>query len=182
MLCVVYIWFRQNLWTYGPFHLFESLRTPFSDTSHQAWLSYNSETRRSLTEWRHADLRIVRSRNPNVWSITTIFLWMDDDQTTREGIKQRRWRKSSISARPNTWFGRVCDDAKLAAGIPRCQRMIAALFIAGVLIADCERTVRMNLTASGNKWGYGQIFAPVATLPAVMEVTKLLLRLGRKPK
>ncbi|OGE51632.1 hypothetical protein PENARI_c012G07482 [Penicillium arizonense] len=66
-------------------------------------------------------------------------------------------------------------------GIPRCQRMIVALFIAGILIANCERTVRMNLTASGSKWGYGQIFALVATLPAVTEVTKLLLRLGRKP-
>jgi hypothetical protein len=60
--------------------------------------------------------------------------------------------------------------------------MIFALSIAGVLIADCERAVRMNLAASGNNWGYGQIFALVATLPAVTEVTKLLLRLGRKPK
>ena len=107
---------------------------------------------------------------------------MDDDQTIRQGIKQRRWWTSPSSGKQNTWFGRVCDDAKLVMGIPRFQRMIAALCIAGVLIADCERTVRMNLTESGNEWGYGQIFALVATLPAVMEVTKLLLRLGRKPK
>lgn len=182
MLCVVYFWFKQNLWTYGPFHLLQSLRTPFSDTSHQAWLSYNYETRRSLTEWRHTDLRIIRSRNPRMWSFTKILLWMDDDQTIRQGIKQRRWWTSPSSGKQNTWFGRVCDDAKLVMGIPRFQRMIAALCIAGVLIADCERTVRMNLTESGNEWGYGQIFALVATLPAVMEVTKLLLRLGRKPK
>jgi hypothetical protein len=116
-----------------------------------------------------------------VWSSTPIWLWYDDNRIAREGIKQRKWRNSPVSAGQRIWLGRVCNDAKLAIGIPRCQRMIIALSIAGILIVDCERTVRMNLTASGNKWGYGQIFALVATMPAVTEATKLLLRLGRKP-
>lgn len=182
LLWILFFWTGQSAWTYGPLHLFQSLQTPFSATSHQAWVWYNNETRRSLTEWRLTALQIARSRNSKVWSIITILLWYDDDQTVRDGIKRRKWRSSPVSARQSTWLGRVCHDAKLSMTIPRCQRLIVAICIAGILIADCERTVRMNLTASGNKWGYGQIFALVATLPAVTETAKLLLRLGRTPK
>lgn len=180
LLCVVFMWFRQHAWVYGPLHLLESLKTPFSETSHQAWVWYNNEIRRSLTEWQLTNLRIVRSKNQ--WSMTPMWLWYGDDQTAREGIKQRKWRNSPVGAGQSTSLSRVYNNARLALRIPRCQRMIIALSIAGVMIADCERTVRMGLTASGNEWGYGQIFAIVATLPAVTEVAKLLPRLGRKPK
>lgn len=43
--------------------------------------------------------------------------------------------------------------------------------LAAKLIADCEKTVHLNLTASANEWAYGQTFALVATLPAISEVT-----------
>ncbi|KAL4905801.1 hypothetical protein BDW74DRAFT_177503 [Aspergillus multicolor] len=176
----IFVWLRAQAWVYGPWHLLASLKTPFSQSSHLAWARYVDETQQNLTEWREADIRRLRARIPKIRSIISIWQWYDDATTAREGIKKRQWRNHLANSTDRSWLVRVYSDARLAIRVPRCQRMIVALVISGILIADCESTVSMNLTKSSNDWGYGQIFGLVATLPSVTDLTKLLLRLGRE--
>jgi uncharacterized integral membrane protein len=106
-------------------------------------------------------------------------MWYDDETTARAGIKDRRWRQAPTNAKTSSWAMRVYRDARLAILVPRCQRAMISLVLASVLIIDIERTVALNLTASSNKWGYGQIFAMVATIPCVGAVMALMARVGR---
>jgi hypothetical protein len=181
-LLTAFLWFRGHVWVYGPFHFFGSLKTPFSQASYKAWTSCAYQTKQTLLEWRVADLWIVRRKNPNVWSLTSFWLWYDDEKTARSGIREEKLKTSSPIKRQATWLGRVYRDAGFALKVPRCQRMALSLAVTVILTVDCERTVHLNLTNSANEWGYGQIFALVATLPAISEVTRLVLRLGSEHK
>jgi hypothetical protein len=181
ILVTSYFWLRSVVWFYGLRHFFEAFPALFSETRKQAWNSYIDRTHDELTTWRVQYLSRARQKNPSVKSIIPFWLWYDDDATARRGIEQRRWRQNQFrDLRQTSWIRRVWGDAKLASCVPRCQRAIAVLLLTGFLILGTEQTVKLNLTAAGNKWGYGQIFALVATVPSVADTTKLLLRLGRK--
>lgn len=45
---------------------------------------------------------------------------------------------------------------------------------------DTELSIKYNISATRDEWGYGQIFALVSTLPALSAATKLVLQLGKR--
>jgi hypothetical protein len=181
ILVTSYFWLRSVVWFYGLRHFFEAFPALFSETRKQAWNSYIDRTHDELMKWRVQSLSRARQKNPPMRSMILFRLWYDDDATAREGIEQRRWQQTQFRDLGQiSWIGRVWGDAMLAIRVPRCQRAIAVLLLTALLIFNTEQTVKLNLTAAGNKWGYGQIFALVATVPSVADTIKLLLRLGKK--
>ncbi|KAM0242196.1 hypothetical protein ACHAP5_007282 [Fusarium lateritium] len=180
ILITSYFWLRSVFWFYGLRHFLEAFPALFSETRKQAWNAYIDRTHDDLTRWRVRHLSRVRHGNL-LRSLTLFWLWYDDDATARRGIEQRRWGQNQFKdLQQDNWIRRVWDDAILAIRVPRCQRAIAVLLLTALLILGTEQTVKLNLTAAGNKWGYGQIFALVATVPSVADTVKLLLRLGRR--
>ncbi|CAF3475686.1 unnamed protein product [Fusarium graminearum] len=182
VLFTSYLWLRQVVWSYGPRHYFESVPATLSETRKQAWNSYIDENRDSLTTWRLR--RLARERKYDQFSRFLIpgWLWYDDVTTARRGIEQRRWKRFlPLDKQKVNWFVRVWEDATVAIRVPRCQRAIVALLLSVLLISDTEHTVKLNLSADRDQWGYGQILALVATIPSVADVTRLLLRLGKRP-
>jgi uncharacterized integral membrane protein len=143
----------------------------------KAWIAYIDTTQESIQNYRLADTQRIRARNPRaIPAINWFFMWYDDETTARAGIK------TPTNAKTSSWATRVYHDALLAIRVPRCQRAIISLLLACILVIDTEKTVALNLTASRNQWGYGQIFALVATIPSVGAVVTLLVRIGRMPE
>ena len=73
---------------------------------------------------------------------------------------------------------RLRERVKVALRVPRGQRGMISLIWEGILVADTERMTRLNLTMASDKWGYGQIFALVATLPSVAALINMFLHPG----
>jgi hypothetical protein len=178
-----YFALRTHIWFYGLSHALSSVPALISTTQKQAWIAYIDATQKSIQTHRLADTRRIRARNPRAYPVINLFfMWYDDETTAQAGIKARSWKQAPTNAKTSSWATRVYHDAFLAILVPRCQRAIISLFLACILIFDTEKSVALNLTASRNEWGYGQIFALVATVPSVAAVVPLLLRVGRTPE
>lgn len=193
LLVLAYLVARSHLWFYGPVHALSALPALFSVTQKKLWNAYIDETMQSLTLFRTTERRKFKIRYKTnylgreagpTWSWWDLWIWYDDEATVRQGIMQRDWKSApqyKENAKPPSWLSRVYKDACLAARVPRCQRAMLSMLFTCVLISDTEKTVAMNLTASRNGWGYGQIFALVATIPSVAAVGSVILRIGHQP-
>lgn len=185
---VCFVWFRGFTYFYGLFHFFDAIPAMFSDRLKSRWIRFAVDTQHSVDSWRVHTLK-YRQREwalahpeqkapRNFFSVIKFFIWFDDETTVREEIKRKQWSQLSAQKHQASRLMRAIAHLKLALRTPRFQRAMIAILVSVSWIISTERFVALN-TTSANTWGFGQIFALIATVPSVASLVKLSLRIGR---
>ena len=165
-LVTLLLWLEQTIWTDERWSYFSLAPALFLHPTRESWSSKVRQSNRNRQHWL-ADRRKKLQKESDGRrfqyccglldhpSEAFLHFRFHDNCEVSDYIKAKQWRRAPSNHHGDSATSSLLSSALLAIRVPRIQRTLIALLLAGIWTYNTETIVRLNLSENANTWGYG---------------------------